>query len=229
MARSGITYEDVQTACETIIDRGEGKVTLASVRAELGTGSNSTINKHVRKWREEYRQRIQSIRAKIGVSDDFILAMQNEIGLHLDAQKKNLEERLAASEDEAKEASLALEEAEGIIEKQRVDIAEQQQELNGKISRRDLKVAGQQSVIDEKEKQVNVLQEKHDQVLKKSLELEKENAVAQSRIKGLEEQLTQLADLQKTISEKDREIKELREKAFKLDKELAMAQAQVKG
>ncbi len=194
MARSGITYEDVQNACETIIERGDGKITLTAVRAELGTGSNSTINKHVRKWREEHRQRIQSLRAQIGVSDDFIQAMQNEIGAHTDSQKKDFEEQLAASADEALEASQALEDAEELIEKQKQDFASQLQTATDTIAQRDQQLAVQQSMIREKEAQNQALSTKYETAVQSGFSLEKDHAVALSRIESFEGQISVLQD-----------------------------------
>ena len=41
MARSGIRYEDVQAAAETLLGRGLNP-TIQRVREQLGTGSNTT-------------------------------------------------------------------------------------------------------------------------------------------------------------------------------------------
>lgn len=50
MARPGITYYDVANVALTI--KGQGKnVTVENIRAMLGTGSISTINNHLRKWK----------------------------------------------------------------------------------------------------------------------------------------------------------------------------------
>ncbi|WP_163557167.1 DNA-binding protein [Halomonas sp. NO4] len=50
MARSGVQYEDVQRAVETLLDQGETP-SVQKVREILGTGSFTTINEHLREWR----------------------------------------------------------------------------------------------------------------------------------------------------------------------------------
>jgi len=50
MARPGVTKEEVIEAIETLTDL-DLKVTVESVRAELGRGSPNTINRYLREWR----------------------------------------------------------------------------------------------------------------------------------------------------------------------------------
>lgn len=55
MARNGIGYEDVKTAVESLLGRGED-ITIGAVRRELGdTGSLTTIQRHLSSWRSENR------------------------------------------------------------------------------------------------------------------------------------------------------------------------------
>ena len=52
MARSGVSYFDVEKAASTLLAAGTNP-TVDSVRAELGhTGSRTTINKYLKDWRE---------------------------------------------------------------------------------------------------------------------------------------------------------------------------------
>ncbi len=51
MARSGIRYEDVQEAAETLLGRGLNP-TIQRVREVLGTGSNTTISEHLKQWQQ---------------------------------------------------------------------------------------------------------------------------------------------------------------------------------
>lgn len=51
MARSGIRYEDVKEAAETLLGRGLSP-TIQRVREILGTGSNTTISDHLRRWQQ---------------------------------------------------------------------------------------------------------------------------------------------------------------------------------
>lgn len=52
MARPGVTEQEVFEAIHSLIETGT-KVTVESVRAELGHGSPNTINRHLRIWREK--------------------------------------------------------------------------------------------------------------------------------------------------------------------------------
>lgn len=56
MARIGITYEDVQRAIDTLLQRQEAP-SVQKVRAVLGTGSFTTISEHLREWRARREQR----------------------------------------------------------------------------------------------------------------------------------------------------------------------------
>ena len=51
MANTGITQEDVFEAIETLA-RKKVEPTLANIRTQLGTGSLSTISKHLQRWRQ---------------------------------------------------------------------------------------------------------------------------------------------------------------------------------
>ena len=52
MARSGIRYEEVQAAAETLLGRGLNP-TIQRVRELLGTGSNTTISEHLKHWQQQ--------------------------------------------------------------------------------------------------------------------------------------------------------------------------------
>ena len=52
MARTGVTYFDISKAAETIVERGETP-TVDKVRAQLGTGSKSTIAPLLKRWRTD--------------------------------------------------------------------------------------------------------------------------------------------------------------------------------
>jgi hypothetical protein len=52
MARSGIRYEEVKEAAETLLGRGLNP-TIQRVREYLGTGSNTTISEHLKRWQQQ--------------------------------------------------------------------------------------------------------------------------------------------------------------------------------
>lgn len=53
MARTGITFDDVSAAAESVLARGQ-EPTISGIRQELGdTGSMTTIQRHLSAWRSE--------------------------------------------------------------------------------------------------------------------------------------------------------------------------------
>ena len=60
MARSGIRYEDVKEAAETLLSRGLPP-TIQRVREVLGTGSNTTISDHLKRWQQRMAESPRAI------------------------------------------------------------------------------------------------------------------------------------------------------------------------
>jgi hypothetical protein len=52
MARTGISFEDVRDAAESLLGRGLNP-TIQRVRELLGTGSNTTISEHLKSWQQQ--------------------------------------------------------------------------------------------------------------------------------------------------------------------------------
>ncbi|MBK8898486.1 MAG: DNA-binding protein [Candidatus Competibacteraceae bacterium] len=52
MARTGITFENVRDAAESLLGRGLNP-TIQRVREALGTGSNTTISEHLKIWQQQ--------------------------------------------------------------------------------------------------------------------------------------------------------------------------------
>ncbi len=50
MARTGVRYEDVQRAIDTLMAKGDAP-SVHKIRETLGTGSFTTISEHLREWR----------------------------------------------------------------------------------------------------------------------------------------------------------------------------------
>ncbi len=75
MAREGVTYEEVSSICEKL--KAEGiKPTQRNVRGELGTGSASTILRHINEWKGN---QFSTVMADIGIPATLISAMKNAI------------------------------------------------------------------------------------------------------------------------------------------------------
>lgn len=55
MARTGITYDEVAQAATALLARGDNP-TIQRVREQLGSGSNTTITHHLRRWQQQRRE-----------------------------------------------------------------------------------------------------------------------------------------------------------------------------
>lgn len=58
MARPGITYNDVAKAATQLVEEKQ-RPSIEAIRRILGTGSNSTINQHLREWRKTHGNKIE--------------------------------------------------------------------------------------------------------------------------------------------------------------------------
>jgi chromosome segregation ATPase len=55
MARTGITFDDVARSANELLSRGENP-TIQRIREQLGSGSNTTIANHLRRWQQARRE-----------------------------------------------------------------------------------------------------------------------------------------------------------------------------
>jgi len=117
-----LTYEQVASAAEQMAARGEVP-TLRSVRAELGSGSQGTIQKHLARWRADREssrpsgsmpspELLAQIRREIAQAEE---RADNALRKDLDLARKELEE--LGEDNEAKDRRL--EELERLLEEQR--------------------------------------------------------------------------------------------------------------
>ncbi|MBZ0330396.1 DNA-binding protein [Halomonas sp. ANAO-440] len=60
MARSGVQYEDVKQAIDTLMAKGEAP-SVQKIRDVLGTGSFTTISDHLREWRARREVRAENV------------------------------------------------------------------------------------------------------------------------------------------------------------------------
>jgi len=107
MPRHGVRYEDVKEACQRIIASG-CHVTLAAVRAEIGSGSYSTICGYVRQWRERHREAVHAAEIRL----DLKKALQ-QLGRY-DAEVKGLQAALTAEEERTAVAEARLADKEEV-------------------------------------------------------------------------------------------------------------------
>lgn len=90
--RTGITFEQVAAVADTIAARGD-RPTLRGVRAELGSGSMGTIQKHLAAWQGQRRQIVTSAAT---LPTEIQRVILSEIEREVDAARAELEAELAA-------------------------------------------------------------------------------------------------------------------------------------
>lgn len=91
--RTGITFDQVAALADAITARGD-RPTLRGVRAELGSGSMGTIQKHLTAWQGQRRQIVTSTASLPAEIQRVILA---EIEREVVAARAELEAELAAT------------------------------------------------------------------------------------------------------------------------------------
>ena len=91
--RTGITFEQVAAVADAIAARGD-RPTLRGVRAELGSGSMGTIQKHLAAWQGQRRQIVTSTAT---LPTEIQRVILSEIEREVDAARAELEADLAAT------------------------------------------------------------------------------------------------------------------------------------
>ena len=111
MARSGIRYEDVQEAAETLLGRGLNP-TIQRVRELLGTGSNTTISEHLKHWQQQLAESPKAVLPP-AVPETVMTALESfwKIAIH-QAEAAFEEQRAAAAQavataEQARDAAVA--------------------------------------------------------------------------------------------------------------------------
>lgn len=97
MERTTVTYEDVAAAADALLAAGE-KVTLRSVRTQLGTGSFGTIQRHLPRWREQQRPPLAPDAG--GLPNAIQQSILDEIAHQIAAAQAALTEQLTESQAE---------------------------------------------------------------------------------------------------------------------------------
>lgn len=93
--RAGIKFEEVAAVADAIAARGD-RPTLRGVRAEIGSGSMGTIQKHLATWQSQRRQIVTSSATLPTEIQRVIIA---EIEREIDAARATLEAELVATVD----------------------------------------------------------------------------------------------------------------------------------
>jgi len=101
MARPGVSYVDVAKAATKLIEQ-DINPTVEEVRKVLGTGSNSTINRHLRDWRSKQGQQLE---AQKGIPSSLLIAVK---GLY-DAMNEGAEQKITRMEEAAQQKVVEIE------------------------------------------------------------------------------------------------------------------------
>ena len=96
MARPGITYQEVARAATQLLAQ-QTRPSIEAVRKILGTGSNSTINRHLREW-----SKTQGMQAELeqGLPDSLLIAVR---GVY-DAMREDANSRVVSMQSEHQQA-----------------------------------------------------------------------------------------------------------------------------
>jgi len=88
MARLGITYTEVSNAAKQLAAAGKTP-TVEMVRITLGTGSNSTINTHLRDWKARQTQ-VQNVATKENLPEELIVTIKGLWNLVMDQAEEKI-------------------------------------------------------------------------------------------------------------------------------------------
>ena len=91
MARPGITYLDVASAATQLMEKNI-RPSIEGVRRILGTGSNSTINRHLRDWRNKQGKHIE---LEQGLPESLLIAVK---GIYKTINEEAAEKIMSAQE-----------------------------------------------------------------------------------------------------------------------------------
>jgi DNA repair exonuclease SbcCD ATPase subunit len=115
MARIGVSFEEVEKAAEKIVSMG-GRATVKAVRAELGTGSATTLAEHLRQWRDE-----KAAKADKSLLEGFSSNFQKDVAIFIKRASEELKSGIESKEmelrDEIKDLTEILKSLEGDLEK----------------------------------------------------------------------------------------------------------------
>jgi len=120
MGRKGITYEQVEAAADALHAERPGSVTLAAVRAQLGTGSPNTIHKFLKMWDEN---RPKTSAPTISIPEEVTRALSNWVVQASTGSRAESEERSVQAQAAADELARAGEELEAERDQLLADIA----------------------------------------------------------------------------------------------------------
>ncbi len=195
MGRRGISYEDVVSAIDTLIARGEHPG-LNQIRALLGTGSPNTVQKHKTTW---LQTQPQAQRKAPELPADLQTAIVNAFERQAADARADLERNLAEAQREAAtlaDAGEELEETVASLEDKNTELAAEKERLTALSNERHDEIENLNNKLDAERKS---LEESHIQVAQGRNKIES----LQGDIFDLKDRIKQLSDEYK-LAEKGR-------------------------
>ena len=155
MKREKVTYEEVATACENLLERGDNP-SVRNVLQEVGGGGSQTIATHLTAWRqnqaasEEAQQAITSQH----ISGDLVQSLLREIARHKDQAVEGIKRQLSTSEDDLNALRDELAKAHEEIDEKRQQADMMERELVAARQQMGMEAATQAALLGERQKQV---------------------------------------------------------------------------
>ena len=139
MPRPGITYLDVAKTATKLIEQNIHP-SIEEVRKDLRTGSNSTINKHLRLWREKQGNQIE---AEKGLPETLLIAVK---GIY-EAMQAGAAHKISTIEAETKQKLTELETQLNQLTYQHAVLLQNKVELENKINEQQLNELESRKII----------------------------------------------------------------------------------
>ena len=155
MKREKVTYDEVATACESLLERGDNP-SVRNVLQEVGGGGSQTIATHLTTWRqnqaasEEAQQAITSQH----ISGDMVQSLLREIARHKEQAVEGIKRQLATADDDLNALREELSKAHEHIDSTRQQAELMERELASAKQRMGLEAATQAALLGESQKQV---------------------------------------------------------------------------
>ena len=198
MARTGVTYEDVVEAIDSLIVSGNS-ITIKSIREFLGTGSPNTILRHLTVWRESAPT---MERKAVSLPDALQSVIVAEIEKREAAARVEIEGKLQV----AREDSSVLSETGEKLEAENSEL-----------------IASNQTLTDEKNRFEALAEERHTEIEELKKELNESRNGKEKLTLDLAQSLNKLETLEDQATEKDKQISLAGEEKHLLEQELISA------
>jgi len=170
MARPGITYFDVAKAAIQLREQNL-RPSIEAVRLLLGTGSNSTINQHLRQWRQHHGNQIE---CEQGLPESLLIAVKGTYDAicaqaNSQLEKITLEHKQSTDELQLKQTSLEkkyyqivqqksqLESSADQAEEEKLALEKLNQQLNHTIHEKITETNALSDKLSDRETQINRL------------------------------------------------------------------------